>query len=156
LSSLLIAAGLVLFSVLVMNRVKGGGLFGRTSRFITGCTSGVLLALGLLLHFSTAPGTLTGVQNRETTAPHCTQPAREFTFSFEPKAVRWGEKVRLQVTPEIEKVDVYLNGTPLPCRTIGRSLFVVTVPTIARSGYFTLDCGSTKVRAAEELVVLSR
>jgi hypothetical protein len=139
-----------------MNRVKGAGLFGRTSRFITGCASGVLLVLGLLLHFNTVPGTLARVQNSETTAPQRIQPAREFTFSFEPKAVRWGETVQLRVTPEIEKVVVYLNGTPLPCRTIGKSLFVVTVPTIARSGYFTLDCGGRKVRAVEELVILSR
>ena len=157
LSGLLIAAGLALFSVLVVNRIKGAGLFGRSSRLALSCICVFLLALGLVLHLKVPPeGVALSARSRQTVVFPVTSQTSRWSFSFEPKTVRWGEDVRLRVTPTIEKIEVYLNGNPLPSRTIGPGAFVVTIPTISRSGYFTLDCAGTKVRATEELIVSAR
>jgi hypothetical protein len=155
LSSLLIAAGLVLFSVLVMNRVKGTTLFARRSLLIFTFIAGSLFAAGLVLHLRTPPG-IGGYPPVLGLAVPFQFPTSQWVFSFEPKTVRWGEDVQLQVTPAIDKIEVYLNGNPLPSRIIRSGVFVVTVPTISKSGYFTLNCAGTKVRATTELIVSPR
>jgi hypothetical protein len=156
LSGLFIAAGLVLSSVLVVNRFKGSGLFGLLLRRMLACVAALLIVVGLILHFEIPPGTVVRRHAIRRLAPAPVQPAPLGSFSFEPKSVRWGEEVRIRMTPEVGKVDVYLNGTPLPCTSMGGGLFVVKIPSIAKSGYLALDYAGTKVRGAEELTVSSR
>jgi hypothetical protein len=152
LSSLLITAGLVLFSVLVVSRLKGTTLFARRSLLVITFTAGSLLIAGLFLHLRVPLST--GAQSQVLgSAVSLQSPTPRWVFSFEPKTVRWGEDVQLQVTPAIDKIEVYLNGNPLPSRIIRSGVFVVTVPTISKSGYFTLNCAGTKVRATAELIV---
>jgi hypothetical protein len=155
LSSLLIAAGLVLFSVVVVNRVKGTTLFARRSFLIIAFVAGSLFAAGLFLHLRMPLGTGAHPQVLGPTVPFRSSTA-QWIFSFEPKTVRWGEDVQFHVTPAIDKIEVYLNGNPLPSRTIRSGVFVVTIPTISKSGYFTLNCAGTKVRATAELIVSPR
>jgi hypothetical protein len=155
LSSLLISAGLALFSVLVVNRVKRTTLFARRSLSIIAFIAGSLFVAGLVLHLRTPPGTVADPPVPRPAMPFQSPPI-QWAFSFEPKTVRWGEDVQLRVTPAIDKIEVYLNGNPLPSRIIGRGVFVVTVPTISKSGYFTLNCAGTKVQATAELTVSPR
>ena len=74
-------------------------------------------------------------------------------FSFEPKSVRWGEEVRIGVTPPKITVTVYYNGRPLPAHAQENGTFVVTIPSMSKSGRFTLDSGGTRVEAKDRLVV---
>jgi hypothetical protein len=156
LSGLFIAAGLVLSSVLVVNRFKGTGLFGLLLRRVLACVAALLILVGLILHFETRPGTGVHPHAVRNVVPEPVQPAPPVSFSFEPKSVRWGEEVRIRVKPEVGKIDVYLNGTPLPCTSMGGGVFVVRIPSIAKSGYLALTYAKTKVRGTEELAVTSR
>ena len=152
LSSLLICLGLILLSVLLVDRAKKTALFGPRLLPVAACASGLLIVVGLVVHFSVPA---TGPSARRAAGPSETQP-KPATFSFDPKTVRWGEEVRLHVAPEPEKIEVYLNGNPLPSKKVQSGLFAVIVPTISKSGYLTLKVSGAKVRATEELVVLPR
>jgi len=74
-------------------------------------------------------------------------------FSFEPRSVRWGQEVQIRVTPPREAVTVYYNGRPLPARALEKGIFVVTIPSMSKSGRFTLDSGGTQVEGEDRLVV---
>ncbi len=74
-------------------------------------------------------------------------------FSFEPKSVRWGQKVQIRVTPPRENVTIYYNGIPLPAHAQEKGTFVVTIPPMSKNGYFTIDSGGKQVEAEERLLV---
>jgi hypothetical protein len=153
LPSLLIVVGLVLSSVAIVNRAKKSGLLSRPSTLVVMLLSVLLIGAGLILHFRGAPvaGSLT--DTRRAVASGGDARSSLWAFSFAPRAVRWGEEVTFRVTPMIERIEVYLNGTPLPCTALGGSAFAVTIPTISKSGYFTISCNGSMVRAKEEVVV---
>ena len=48
---------------------------------------------------------------------------------------------------------VYYNGIPLPARAQGKGTFVVTIPSMSKSGCFTLDSGGKQMEAEDRLVV---
>ena len=162
LPSLLIFAGLFILSVMIVHRAKKAALFGKySSRALLLCGLS-LLALGFILQIEgpvpPAPhvGAPEGLGTPPTTGPRgkggSSSPA-SWGFSFEPQSVRWGEEVRIKVAPGMEKITVYYNGRPLPARALEKGMFAVTIPTISKSGYFVVDCGGTKLKAAQELVV---
>jgi uncharacterized protein YcsI (UPF0317 family) len=76
-----------------------------------------------------------------------------WSFSFEPRSVRWGQQVTIRVTPPKKDVTIYYNGRPLPAHGKGEGIFVVTVPTMSKDGRFRLECGGAKVEAEDRLVV---
>jgi hypothetical protein len=153
LASLVIAAGLMLFSLLVVNRAKKTALVDRRWEAVLACLAALIFVAGLVLHLrtplppaSTAP------------APVRAAPAadKKVSFSFEPKKVRWGQEVRLQVTPDAEKVTIYLDGKPLVHRAVERGVFVVTVPSMSKSGRIVVECAGRRVESDDELTVLPR
>ncbi len=157
LPSLLIIVGLILSSVVIFNRAKRAGLLGRRLAVAVSCLSGLLLVTGLLLHLgSTAAVAPSSADSARATASRGVARPSPWAFSFEPKAVRWGEDVTLRVTPPIEKIEVYLNGVPIPCRTLGGGAFAATVPTISKSGRLSILCDGTRVQASEGLLVSPR
>jgi hypothetical protein len=157
LPSLLIATGLMLLSILVVARIKNMALFGKPALLVLSLCGVLLLALGFFLHFSTPPASVkTNAPPLQTGQPDIPRAGAGCTFSFEPESVRWGEEVTIRVVPEPERVTIYYNGTPLPYRGLGKGTFVVTIPSISKSGYFTLDCNGTKVNASDELVVSAK
>ena len=161
LPSLLIALGLLLTSVLIMNRVRKPPLFVKGRPWLLGCAV-ILLAVGFALHFreplperpgsdhAAAGGGRLSPDGAVAATASAGRPSAAWSFSFDPKAVRWGDEVRIRVTPEKQKVTVYYNGTPLPARALGKGVFAVTIPSISKSGYFTLERQKTRVKAAEE------
>ncbi len=61
--------------------------------------------------------------------------------------------MRIRVTPPQNEVTVYYNGRPLPAHGKGNGTFIVTIPSMSKSGCFTLDSGGTRVEAKDRLVV---
>lgn len=162
LPSLLIFTGLLILSVIIVHRAKKAALFGKhASRALLWCGLS-LFALGLVLQIEGPPppaprppapdGPGTPAATRPPVKAGGSAPAA-WGFSFEPQSVRWGEEVRIRVFPGTEEITVYYNGTPLPTRVVEKGVFVVTIPTISKSGYFVVDCGGTKLKAEQELVV---
>ncbi len=153
LPSLVIAAGLMLFSLLVVNRAKKIALVNRRWEAVLACLAALIFVVGLVLHLKTPlPSSSPAL------APVRAAPAADakVSFSFEPKEVRWGEEVRLQVTPEAEKITIYLDGKPLVHRAAGKGVFVVTVPSMSKSGHLVVEYGGMRVESNEELTVLPR
>jgi hypothetical protein len=152
-SSILIVAGLILLSAVVANRAKGLVLFGqKVSRTIT-LFGAIFCVVGIILHFeSPIPERIN--------APEIIKPAlsesKEFQVSFEPKMAAWGQRVLLKVMPPVDRADVYLNDNPLPSVAKGNGVFVVTIPSISKSGYFTVSTNNKKIRSSNELIVLTR
>ncbi len=162
---MLIALGLLLVSIVVSNRFRKQSLIGRkVSRVLVVCAV-PLLVVGFGLHFSgPAPGKASGAARSASSgagapagrsagdaAVH--RPPAGWSFSFEPKSVRWGEQVEIRVVPPKEDVTIYYNGRPLPARPKGKGTFVVTVPTMSKDGRFSLECGGERVEASERLTV---
>jgi hypothetical protein len=165
LPSIIIALGLLLVSIVVSNRLRKQSYIGkRTARVLLVCAV-PLLAVGFALHFSgPAPGkpsgaarpasSGTGASTGRSAPDGVAQRAPVgWSFSFEPKSVRWGQQVEIRVAPPKEDVTVYYNGRPLPARSKGSGTFIVTVPTMSKDGRFSLECGGVRVEAAERLVV---
>jgi hypothetical protein len=167
LPSLLIFAGLLILSVMIVHRAKKAVLLGKyASRALLWCGLS-LLALGFILQIGGPPaGAPRAAAPRQAapdgpgTSPATRPPGEAGTsapaprgFSFEPQSVRWGEEVRIRVFPGTEKITVYYNGRPLPSRAREKGIFVVTIPAVSKSGYFVVDCGGTKLKAEHELVV---
>lgn len=151
-ATLLIAAGLLLFSLLVVNRAKKTGLVNRWGEAALACLAALIFVAGLVLHIGTPSPA------RPAPAPVRAAPGIEkrMSFSFEPKSVRWGDEVRLQIIPETEEVTIYLNGKPLVHRAVGKGTFVVTVPSMSKSGRLAVECAGRRVESSEELTVLPR
>ena len=164
LASLLICAGLLMLSMVIVQRAKKGALFAKATSRVLLWTGLAILALGLVLQLlgpphdaarraaaspsgaSSAPGA-----QAQTAA---TAPAlASWSFSFEPESARWGDEVRIRLVPAVENVTIYFNGTPLPHRALEKGVFAVTVPTISKSGYFVVEHGGAKVKADKELMV---
>lgn len=152
-ASLMIAAGLLLFSLLVVNRAKKTGLVNKRAEAAVVCLAALVFVAGLVLHIRTPLPPASGAP-----APVSAVPAAKgkVHFSFEPKTVRWGDEVRLQVTPDAEKVTIYLSGKPLVHRAAGKGVFVVTVPSMSKSGRLAVEYAGRRVESSEELTVLQR
>jgi hypothetical protein len=162
---MLIALGLLLFSIVVSNRVRKQSRIGKkTARVLIVCAV-PLLVVGFVLHFSgPAPTKPLGAARSASSgagapagrsAPDAAaqRAPAGWSFSFEPKSARWGQQVQIRVVPPKEDVTVYYNGRPLPARSKGNGTFVVTVPTMSKDGRFSLECGGARVEAAERLTV---
>jgi hypothetical protein len=153
-ASLVIAAGLMLFSLLVVNRAKKIALVGRRWEAVLAGLAALIFVAGLVLHLSTPlPPAATPVPAPVRAAPAANAKVR---FSFTPKEVRWGEDVRIEVTPEAEKVTIYLDGKPLVHRVAGNGVFTVTVPSMSKSGRLAVEYGGRRVESGEKLTVLPR
>jgi hypothetical protein len=165
LPSLLIAAGLLFISILIVNRIKKPPFLGKNPAWALIACAVLLLVVGLTLHFrepatAARPGPHQPVPSGDRISPvraiHEAAKARTpagWDFSFEPRSARWGEEVQIRVTPPRDGVTVYYNGRPLPARAKGEGRFVVTIPSMSKSGCFTLDSGGTQVEAKDRLVV---
>ncbi len=149
LSTCLISAGLVLCAILIVDKARARGMFRRPAAITLAVCAALLFGTGLALHLSTPPPA--GII--ETTRQVARTEPVKWSFAFEPKGVRWGEEVRLRVTPETDDFTVYFNGRPLPKKTVGRGSAAVTIPANSKSGYFTLDFDGTRVEAGEQLTV---
>lgn len=158
---MLIALGLLLISIVVSNRFRKQSHIGKkTSRVLIVCAV-PLLVFGFALHFSgPVPGKPSGAARSASSVAGATAgrsvpdaPSAGWSFSFEPKSVRWGQQVEIRVVPPKEDVTIYYNGRPLPARSKGNGIFTVTVPTMSKDGRFSLECGGTRVEAAERLTV---
>ena len=150
---------------MIVNRVKKPSLLGKTpARTLLACAVPVLV-VGLALHLK-EPAPAAGPAPYRSAffsdwkwpgrAVHGAAKARMpagWAFSFEPKSVRWGEKVHIRVTPPREDVTIYYNGIPLPSHALGKGTFVVTIPPMSKNGCFTLDSGGTQVEAEDRLVI---
>jgi hypothetical protein len=150
-ASLVIAAGLMLFSLLVVNRAKKMALVGRRWEAGLACLAALIFAVGLVLHVktplpsaSTAPAPVRAVGAVD----------RKVSFTFEPKSVRWGEEVRIRVTPGTDRITIYLDGRPLVHRAADDGVFVVTIPSMSKSGRLAVECAGRRVEGNEELTVL--
>jgi hypothetical protein len=165
LPSLLIAAGLLFISLVIVNRMKKPSLLGKNPAWALLACAVLLLVIGVVLHFkepaaAARPGLyrspFSGDRISRGRAVREAAKARVpagWGFSFEPRSVRWGQEVQIRVTPPREAVTVYYNGRPLPAHARGEGTFVVTIPPMSKSGCFTLDSGGTQVEAEDRLVV---
>jgi hypothetical protein len=149
-STYLIAAGLLLFSLMIVNRFRGAGLMRKSVSRMVITFAVVLLAAGFTIHLRTPVGTpppRTSAEEKQTV------PKAEWSFTFEPMEVRWGGEIRLRVRPETEEFTVYFSGLPLPKRMVEKGTASVNIPANSKSGYITLDFKGTRVKAEEQLKV---
>jgi len=165
LPSLIIALGVLLLSIVTVNWWRKPSLFGKNVAWALLALAVPLLLLGFGLHFkepvrTAGPGPSRSASPEERASPDAADretakaplPAG-FEFSFEPRSARWGQEVQIRVTPPREDVTVYYNGRPLPARALGKGTFVVTIPSMSKDGYFTLDSGGRQVKARDRLAV---
>ncbi len=163
--SLLIALGLLVISIVIVNRIKKPSFLGKkVARALLACAIPVLV-VGLTLHLKEPPAATGPGPGRSPFSGGWIWPGRAvhgaakarmpagWAFSFEPRSVRWGQKVHIRVTPPREDVTVYYNGIPLPAHALGKGTFVVTIPPMSKNGYFILDSRGTQVEAEDRLVV---
>jgi hypothetical protein len=152
LSSVFIIMGLVLLSAVVANRAKGLVLFGLRTSWIITISGAVIFAIGIFLQLE-SPSLIKG---RDTiVVKEATKKNKEYRIYFDPKKAVWGHQVRLKVMPAVDKVDVYLNDNPLPSVSKGDGVFMVTIPSISKSGFFTISIKGLKIKADEKLEVFA-
>ncbi len=157
--------GLLCISIVIVNRMRNPALLGRSPARALAAFAVLVLVVGLILHFR-EPATATRLgTDRASFSGDRISPDRAaleaararvpagWDFTFEPKSVRWGQEVRIRVTPPREDVTVYYNGRPLPAHAMGKGTFIVTVPPMSKNGCFTLDSGGAQVEAKDRLVV---
>jgi hypothetical protein len=152
-STVFIAAGLVLFSAIVANRAKDMILFGRRTSWMMALGGVFICAVGVFLQFE-IPVTARPMQLAATNT--VLKNNEDFQVSFEPKTAYWGQAVRIRVWPPADRIDVYLNDNPLPSVPKGDGIFMVTIPTVSKSGFFTVSVKGNKIRAKEELKISAK
>ncbi len=152
LASLIIAAGLMLFSLLVVNRAKKMALVNRRWEAALACLAAVVFVAGLVLHVRT-PLPLPSPAPARAPAQAA---GTNVSFSFQPKQVRWGEEVRLHVSPDAKNVTVYLDGRPLVHRAADKGVLAVTIPSMSKSGRLAVECAGRRVESDGELTILPR
>ena len=161
LASFLICAGLLMLSMVIVQKAKKGALFNKATSRAMLWSGLAIFALGLTLQVlgppndaarhAAARGPGPSPAPRAQAPPGA--PSAPWSFSFEPESARWGDEVRIRLVPALENVTVYFNGTPLPHRALEKGVFAVIVPTISTSGYFVVEHGGAKVKADKELTI---
>jgi hypothetical protein len=151
LSTIVIALGMLAFSVLIVSRMGGRIPLSRRANTALLFFGAAVLLAGLYLHLNQTPAT------RPRAAQLSMQQKRRddsFTFVFSPLRARWGEQVEIQIPFSAESVTVYLNGMPLPKRmNEGGRTIRITIPSGAKTGYLELERDGTRARASEPISI---
>ena len=148
LSTILIASGLLLFSIMVG---------GRMTRMVRGAyivalslASVLLFVSGLVLHVGEPVREKEGSVGRreERSVPHA-------GVTFSPASVRRGQEVEIRIEPFDESATVYFNGRPLPKRIDKEAgTFRVTIPSTGRTDYVEIDVKGKRIHSSEQLTVI--
>ncbi len=151
LSTLVIAAAMLIFSVLIVSRMGGRIPLSARSKGLLLCAGILFFAAGLFLHWNETPPK----QEHQPKPSVADRRSPQSTFTFKPSQARWGDEVEIELPVSAEDVTVYLNGMPLPkkVRESGTRI-AIRIPSGAKTGWLELERNGVMTRAESPITIV--